>query len=77
VTTDVPDDELSRITYENACRWYSFDPFAHRTKDRCTVAALRAEAPGHDVAVRPFDKGRFERTGTGTDLGRLAARATA
>jgi predicted TIM-barrel fold metal-dependent hydrolase len=77
VTTDVPDDELWRITYENACRWYSFDPFAHRTKDRCTVAALRAEAPGHDVAVRSFDKGRFERTGTGTDLGRLAARATA
>jgi predicted TIM-barrel fold metal-dependent hydrolase len=77
VAADVPDDELARITYENACRWYSFDPFAHRTKERCTVGALRAEAPGHDVAIRSFDKGRFERTGTGTDLGRLAARATA
>jgi hypothetical protein len=77
VAADVPDDELARITYENACRWYSFDPFAHRAKERCTVEALRGEAPGHDVSVRSFDKGRFERKGTGTDLGRLAARATA
>ncbi|HXB37786.1 MAG TPA: amidohydrolase family protein [Acidimicrobiales bacterium] len=77
VAADVPDDELARITYENACRWYSFDPFAHRAKDRCTVEALRGEAPGHDVSVRSLDKGRFERKGTGADLGRLAARATA
>ncbi|HEY6427176.1 MAG TPA: amidohydrolase family protein [Acidimicrobiales bacterium] len=77
VAEDVPDHELARITYENACRWYSFDPFAHRSKERCTVGALRAEVPGHDVSTRSFDKGRFERTGTGTDLGRLAARATA
>jgi predicted TIM-barrel fold metal-dependent hydrolase len=77
VAADVPDGELARITYENACRWYTFDPFAHRAKERCTVGALRAEAPGHDVAVRSFDKGRFERKGTGTDLGRLAAGATA
>jgi hypothetical protein len=40
------------------------------------VAALRAEAPGHDVAVRSYDKGRFERQ-VGVDLGELAARATA
>ena len=45
----VPDDELHKITYENACRWYSFDPFAHRSKEQSTVGALRAEAAGHDV----------------------------
>jgi len=77
VAADVPDDELSKITYENACRWYSFDPFAHRAKERSTVRALRAEAAGHDVSIRSFDKGRFERTHKGTDLGRLAERATA
>jgi predicted TIM-barrel fold metal-dependent hydrolase len=74
---EVPDGELSRITYENACRWYSFDPFAHRPPERATVAALRAEAPGHDVAVRSFDTGRIERTGQGVDIGTLAAQATA
>ena len=34
VAAGVPDDELSRITYENACRWYSFDPFALRARER-------------------------------------------
>jgi len=76
VTRGVPDDELAKITWGNAARWYSFDPFAHRPPQRCTVAALRAEAPGHDVSVRPFDKGRFERH-LGADLGALAAQATA
>ena len=75
--SDVPEDELCRITYENACRWYSFDPFSMRPKERSTVGALRAEAPDHDVAVRSFDKGRFERHGAGVDIGTLAAKATA
>jgi predicted TIM-barrel fold metal-dependent hydrolase len=77
VAADVPDDELSRITYENACRWYSFDPFAHRPRERCTVGALRAEAAGHDVSIRSFDKGRHERKEKGVAIGKLAARATA
>ena len=40
------------------------------------MRALRDEAGDHDVSIRSFDKGRFERT-VGTDLGRLAGRATA
>ena len=64
----MPDDELNKITYENACRWYSFDPFAHRPKEQCTVGALRAEAAGHDVSIRSYDQGRFERS-VGVDLG--------
>jgi predicted TIM-barrel fold metal-dependent hydrolase len=66
----VPDDELSKIAWENACRWYSFDPFAHRPRERCTVGALRAEAAGHDVGVRSFDHGRFERK-VGLEIGSL------
>ena len=76
VMAGVSDDEVDKITWENAARWYSFDPFAHRSRERCTVAALRAEAPGHDVSVRSYDKGRFERQ-VGVDLGSLAAQATA
>lgn len=26
VATGVPDDEVQKITWENECRWYSFDP---------------------------------------------------
>jgi predicted TIM-barrel fold metal-dependent hydrolase len=72
----VPRDELDLITWGNAARWYSFDPFAHRAKADATVGALRAEAAGHSVEVRSFDKGRVQR-GTGTDLSELAANATA
>jgi hypothetical protein len=72
----VPDDEVARMTYENAMRWYSYDPFAHRAKEDCTVGALRARAAGHDVEVRSFDKGRFEKQ-VGIDLGKLHERATA
>jgi predicted TIM-barrel fold metal-dependent hydrolase len=76
VTADVSDADLNKISHENAMRWYSFDPFAHRAKEDCTVAALRAEAAGHDVSIRSFDKGRFERQ-QGIDMGELSARATA
>ena len=70
VTAGVPDDEVHRITWENACRWYSFDPFAHRSREHSTVGALRTEAAGHDVSTRSFDQGRYERrVGVGiTDL---------
>jgi hypothetical protein len=74
---DVPDDELYKISYENACRWYSFDPFSARTRRTCTVGALRHEAIGHDVSIRSYDKGRFSRDAATLDSGTLASRATA
>jgi predicted TIM-barrel fold metal-dependent hydrolase len=69
-------DEINKITHENAMRWYSFDPFAHRSRDQSTVGALRAEAAGHDVSTRSYDKGRFEKS-VGTEIGKLAKMATA
>ena len=77
VMTDVPDAEVARITHENACRWYSFDPLTHRSREQATVGALRREAAGHDVSVRSMDKGRFTRGDPGVAIGKLAERATA
>ena len=74
---DVPRDDLDKITHQNAMRWFSYDPFARGAAEAATVGALRAAAEGHDVAVRSYDKGRFERTRKGADLGKLAAKATA
>jgi len=51
VANDVPDDEIAKMTYENAMRWYSFDPFAHVAKSEATVGALRRQAAGHDVSI--------------------------
>jgi predicted TIM-barrel fold metal-dependent hydrolase len=76
VAAGVPDEELAKITWENAARWYSFDPFAHRAKEDCTVGALRAEVAGHDVSIRSYDKGRHERR-QGADLVDLQRKATA
>jgi predicted TIM-barrel fold metal-dependent hydrolase len=49
--SEVPDDEIAKMTHENAMRWYSFDPFAHIPRDRATVGALRATAKDHDVST--------------------------
>ena len=76
VAAGVSDDDLAKIGYQNAMKWYSFDPFRFRTRENSTVGALRAEAGNHDVQIRPFDKGRFTKQ-IGIDLGDLAAKATA
>jgi predicted TIM-barrel fold metal-dependent hydrolase len=56
---DLPDDVVDRITHGNAMRHYRFDPFAIRPPERCTVAALRAEATDVDTLThvgRPADE---------------------
>jgi predicted TIM-barrel fold metal-dependent hydrolase len=47
----VPDDEVNRITHENALREFRLDAFAHRPREGCTVAALRAESPDVDLSL--------------------------
>jgi predicted TIM-barrel fold metal-dependent hydrolase len=76
VAADVPAAELDKITYQNAMRWYSFDPFSFRPRDKSTVGALRAEVSGHDVSIQSRDKGRFAKT-VGVDIGTLAGTANA
>ena len=57
VEAGLPDDEIDMVTWENACRWYQFDPFEHRTREECTVGALRAQAL--DVDTTPREYGGF------------------
>ena len=52
----VPDDEINKITHENAMRFFRYDPFSVRPREQCTVGALRAEAS--DVDVRPRSSGK-------------------
>ena len=53
---NVPDDEINKMTYENAMRWYHWDPFTHIPKEQATVGALRKAAEGHDVSIRALSK---------------------
>ena len=54
------------VTWENACRWYQFDPFEHRTREECTVGALRAQAT--DVDTTPREYGGFDAHAEVADL---------
>jgi len=49
--TDLTDHEINQMTHENAMRFYQFDPYAIRPREKCTVGALRSEAVGHDVSI--------------------------
>jgi predicted TIM-barrel fold metal-dependent hydrolase len=48
----VPDDEVNKMTHENALRFFSADPFSRRPKEKCTAKALRAESPDVDVSPK-------------------------
>jgi predicted TIM-barrel fold metal-dependent hydrolase len=44
------DADIDKITWQNACRFFSFDPFQHRPRQQATVGALRRTARDIDVS---------------------------
>ena len=50
VAADLADDVINKITWENACRFYNWDPFKHTPKEQATVGALRALAKDVDTS---------------------------
>jgi predicted TIM-barrel fold metal-dependent hydrolase len=61
----VPDEEVNKMTHENALRHFRLDAFKHRPRAKCTVEALRADARGVDLSLKSHggkpptaDKGR-------------------
>ncbi len=49
--TDLTDNEIDQMTHLNAMKFFQYDPFKIRPRDKCTADALRAEAVGHDVSI--------------------------
>lgn len=43
------DDEIHKITWQNATRFFGWDPFAHTAREQATVAALRSLATDVDT----------------------------
>jgi predicted TIM-barrel fold metal-dependent hydrolase len=63
------DVEIDRITHLNAMRDFTYDPFAYRPREKCTVGALRAEAIGVDTTPTAMAKrDKVEREGPVTIL---------
>jgi len=44
------DELIHKITWENACAFYNWDPFQHTPRDQATVGTLRALAPDVDTS---------------------------
>jgi hypothetical protein len=61
----VTDEEINKITHQNALRLFSFDMFKHIPKQQATVGALRAQATDVDLGYR--SSARLKKTGTDTD----------
>jgi predicted TIM-barrel fold metal-dependent hydrolase len=70
---DLPDAEIDKITHGNAMRAFSFQPFAHRPKERCTVAALRAEAANVDTSIKSQGRRKADATGLTSKIADLAS----
>ncbi|BBX09056.1 amidohydrolase family protein [Mycolicibacterium aichiense] len=68
---NVPDDEINKMTYQNAMRWYHWDPFTHIAKEQATIGALRKAAEGHDVSIQALSK----KEKTGANFADFAANA--
>lgn len=51
VAAGTSDELIHKITWENACAFYNWDPFQHTTKEQATVGALRALATDVDTSV--------------------------
>ncbi len=47
------DEEIHKITWENAARFFDYDPFEHIAREDATVGALRAQSPDVDETIRP------------------------
>lgn len=73
-TYDVPDDEINKITHENAMRLYHFEPFKHIPREQATVGALRKQAEGHDVSIQALSNHEKR---TGSDVAAFTANARA
>jgi hypothetical protein len=45
--------DINKITWENSCRFFDWDPFARTPREQAGVKALRAKASDVDVSIRP------------------------
>jgi predicted TIM-barrel fold metal-dependent hydrolase len=52
---DLPEEEVHKLTWKNACELFHFDPFTARSHEKSSVGALRAESP--DVDLSPHSAG--------------------
>ena len=65
------DDEIHKITWENACRFFDWDPFAHTAREDATVGALRALADEAHVDVTRMSRADWKKQNEAAGFGVL------
>jgi hypothetical protein len=50
VAAELTDEEIDKVTFENAARFFGWDPFEHTPREQATVGALRARAKDVDIS---------------------------
>ena len=45
------DEEIDKITWQNSCRFFGWDPFTRISREQASAGALRAKSPDVDVTV--------------------------
>jgi len=48
----VPDADIHKITWENSCRFFDWEPFARIPRQQANVGSLRALSPDVDTTIR-------------------------
>jgi tryptophan-rich sensory protein len=64
----LPEEDIARITYRNAMRNFSYEPFAHIPPEQATVGALRARATDVDTTPVAHGTGKFQEEGIVTAM---------
>jgi len=59
------DEDINKITWKNALRFFDWDPFVHIPKERSTVGALRALTPDVDTTRMPKAEWRKQNEAAG------------
>lgn len=54
------DEDINKITWENSCKFFDFDPFVAIPKEQATVGALRALATDVDISTKTKEEYRAD-----------------
>lgn len=67
------DEEIHKITWQNSCRFFDWDPFVQVDKSQATVGGLRALARDVDTTRMSKDKWRAQNEAAGIGVSHLSA----
>ena len=63
------DEEIHKITWQNACRFFDWDPFAHTPREQATVGALRALAAEAHVDTTRMPRAEWRKRNEAAGIG--------